>query len=339
MNGIETDFTVSRENFILKMYLDTNVLLDFFEGNDDDGSLTFLNLIKDVRNTSPFYKDHLQLVISPQVYWELLGNLKINGYFRLLIDQNSSRGIKYITSRARRLKNMSVDDIQEIQNFLEQKKTELLQLLELTSLNDIFQIETEHHRYHVDLVEQLIMTTSLSYKDAIVLASAVIQEVDVFVTNDGEFQKSIRQLQQGVIPAIQQTFCQTTIRPREIKSLKNLNRLYTEVINKRIAEGVLHPIAQVQNWYRDKQVIGLTNAATPIQVGSHLVILKLPPKKTNFEKEPSLLLIRVEKGNIRDYYTNKPCQEGVNVTIKLPKEVSINRGTNLQNAFVFLLAW
>ncbi len=338
MNGYGTDFTVSLEHFILKMYLDTNVLLDFFEGNDDTCSLTFLNLIKDARRTSPFYKDYLQLTISPQVYWELLGNLKINGYFRRLVNQNSLRGIKYITSRARRLKNMSVEDIQEIQNILEQKRAELRQLLGLTSLNEVFRTETGQNDYHVDLVEQLIMTTSLSYKDAIVIASAMIQEVDVFITNDQEFKKSISQLQQAEIPSTQLTFRQLTIFPREIKSLKNLNQLYTEVINKKITEGILRPITRVKNWYRNEQVIGMTNAAMPIQIGSHLVILKLPSKKSKFEREPLLLLDRVKKGHFRNYHTNEPCQVGTDVTIKLSENTRLIEEINLQNSLVFLLA-
>lgn len=170
---------ISISDLNLRLFVDTNVLIDYLEDFDDKKAKSFIDLFKS------FNFENAELVTSDYVIWELKDYFRKDLYVKKMINEakwgfNRARkgieGFKGIDKEV--MKEFGVE-ISNIVNRLKKNENE-----DILNIQNLMNEKTEKFS---EFIESLLRLSKISYKDAMIFASAYYTQSHVLVTIDEKF--------------------------------------------------------------------------------------------------------------------------------------------------------
>ena len=313
--------TISREDFKLRLFVDTNVLIDYLEDFDGNKGKSFLELFK----KSDF--ENIELVTSDYVRWELYGHLRADLYAREMI---TARGWSFNRTRKRinEFKGVTMEEMGEIGKTVKNMVNQLEES-EGKVFIPVKRLMSEQTEGFSEIIERVLQSSKISYKDTMVLVSALYTESHILVTIDEQFKGEGNR-----IAELEEEKADLPIKislkfkpPSEFSSEEDIKRSYKEWFDER-NEG--KKIGRVIGYLSEVSVIGVECRDYTIREADYIYVVKFVDAKDIVKR-----LFKVEKGCLRDYETKKPIKEGKKVTIKLPDDLAFE-GLNIENAIIFL---
>lgn len=314
---------ISRSNFNLRLFIDTNVLIDYLEDYDKQKAKSFIELFKN----SNF--NNIELVTSDYVIWELFDYFRKDLYVKKMINE-----LKWGFNRARKgIKDFKDVDMEVMKGFgIEiEKMVDLLKKNGSQEAITIQYIMSEKTEKFSEIIERLLRSSKISYKDTMIFASAYYTHSNVLVTIDEQFKGEGNRISE-----LEEENKNLNL-PKEI-SLKfkpPIDFSYEDIIKKNYKEWFEEnneekKIGKVIKCYDKVNVIGVECLNDYIiKVGDYIYAVKF-----NADKEIIKCSFKIKEKCLRNYDTNEPISEGKKVTIKLPDNNLM--ATNLENAGIFL---
>ena len=321
--------TISREDFKLRLFVDTNVLIDYLENYEGNKAKNFLELFK---NTD---FENIELVTSDYVLWELYGHLREDLYVKKMILE-AGWGFTRARKGINEFKGVTMEDMEKfgmtIQNMVNQ--------LEESEGNDfipVIRLMSEQTEKFSEIIERVLRFSKFSYKDTMVLVSALYTQSNILVTIDEQFRKEGRRIteleeeRESLPTAFLEKSGLADLKfkpPSEFSSEENIKRSYKEWFDARSGK---KEIGTVIEYWSEPNVIGVEcfNDYT-IKEEDYVYVVKFVEGNDIVKR-----LFKVERGCLGDYETEKPIREGEKVTIKLPDDL-VSEGLNIENAIIFL---
>lgn len=316
---------ITRPDINLRLFIDTNVLVDYIEGFDERKSITFIELF---RNRS---FDNIELITSDYVLWEFYGHFRDELYIRKLVkDHNYGHISANRECRRGNFRKVSLKDMKiigtTIESYIEQFEESPMSVQRL--------INKELAGFS-DMTEEILRCSKFSYKDAIVFVSALFTRSHIIITLDETF-SSERHL--AVLKEALEDL-KTTLEPLglsiDIEFNKPEDFSSEDCVKKNYKEWFLRSnkrkqLGNVINVWPKQNVIAVECLHDFfIRSGDYLCLIKFVNSLDFVMK-----VFEVIKGNLRDYDTNKDIAQGTKVTIKLPPDIKCK--SNFQNAMIFL---
>jgi len=313
--------TISRYDFNLRLFVDTNVLIDYLEIFEGNKAKNFLELFK----TSDF--ENIELVTSDYVLWELYGHLREDLYVKKMILE-AGWGFNRARKGINEFKGVTMADMEKFGMTI-QNRVNQLEESEGNDFIPVIRLMSEQTEKFSETIERVLRFSKFSYKDTMVLVSALYTESHILVTIDEQFKGEGNR-----IAELEEEKADLPIEislkfkpPSEFSSEEDIKRSYKEWFDER-NEG--KKIGRVIGYWSEVSVIGVECRDYTIREEDYIYVVKFVDAK-NFVKR----LFKVEKGGLRDYETEKPIKEGKKVTIKLPDDLAFE-GLNIENAIIFL---
>jgi predicted nucleic acid-binding protein len=312
---------ISRADFHLRLFVDTNVLIDYLEGFDGNKAKSFLDLFK--KSDS----ENIELVTSDYVLWELYGHLREDLYVKEMI-LDKSWGFNRARKGINEFKGVTMEEMEKIGVSIKNRVNQLEESegKDFIPVRRLMSEQTEEFSW---TIERLLQCSKFSYKDTMVLVSALYTKSHILVTIDEQFKGEGNR-----IAELEEEKADLPIEislkfkpPSEFSSEEDIKRSYKEWFDAR-NEG--KKLGKVIKYWLEPNVIGVEcfNDYT-IMAEDYIYVVKFIEAKSIVKR-----LFKVEKGCLRDYETKKMIGAGKKVTIKLPDGSS--ESVNLENAIIFL---
>ena len=315
---------ITRSDVNLRLFIDTNVLIDYVEQFDERKSKTFIELFR--KNNF----DNIELITSDYVLWEFYGHFKDELYIRKLVNDHNYGHIG-ANRECRRgdFRKASLEDMKTmgdtIESYVEQFEENPLSVQRL--------INRELHHFS-DMTEAILRCSKFSYKDTIVFVSALFTRSHIIITLDETFsserhlevlKEALKDLKTTLEPfglPIDIEFCKPTDFSSENSVKKNFKAWFLK--NNRNKQ-----LGKVINVWPKRNVLGIQCLRNfSINLGDYLCLTKFV-KGIDFRMK----IFEVTEGNLRDYDTNQEIIKGSKVTVKLPLGIKCEPW---QEAMVFL---
>ena len=178
--------TISRYDFNLRLFVDTNVLIDYLEIFEGNKAKNFLELFK----TSDF--GNIELVTSDYVLWELYGHLREDLYVKKMILE-AGWGFNRARKGINEFKGVTMADMEKFGMTIQNRVNQL----EESDGNDfipVIRLMSEQTEKFSETIERVLRFSKFSYKDTMVLVSALYTQSNILVTIDEQFRKEGRRI-------------------------------------------------------------------------------------------------------------------------------------------------
>lgn len=309
---------ITRSDLKLRLFVDTNVLIDFIENFDEKKSKTFIELFK----SKSF--NNVELVTSDYVLWEFYGHFRDELYVKKLIKNLKYGYINAVQEcRRRSYRKASLRDMEKIgetiTGYLKQFAENPVSIQKLVGKRiDGF----------TEAVEKILQCSKFSYSDTIVFVSALLTRSNMIVTHDETFASDshLNELKESL---------ENLPLPLDIVFKKPEDFSTEDLVKKNYKKWFLKhnknkEIGKVIKVWPKKNTIAIECINNYfIKQEDYLCIVKFL-KKTDF----TMIIDRVKKDNLRDYKTSKVIPFGKQVTIKLTSVKKCN--PRIKGALVFL---
>ncbi len=312
---------ISRSDFNLRLFIDTNVFIDYLENFDTQKAKSFIELFKN----SNF--DNIELVTSDYVLWELYDYFRKDLYVKKMINE-----FKWGFNRARKgIKEFKGVDCEVMKGFGNEIINRVNQLRKNGNedIIDIQYLMGEKTEKFSEIIETLLRSSKISYKDTMIFASAFYTHSHILVTIDEQFKgegNRINDLEEEK-KDLPKGFFLKFKPPTEFSSEENIKRNYKDWFEEYNEE---NKIGTVFDCYHKVNVICVECLDDyVIKAGDYICAAKF-----NETEEMVKKLFKVKENCLRDYETGEPLSEGKKVTIKL-SDNSL-KASNLENASIFL---
>lgn len=304
----------------LRLFIDTNVLIDFIEGQDNKKARSFIELFKN----SKF--NNIEILTSDYILWEIYGHMREEFYIEELIKKFN---YGYISANKECRKNpfrlVSLSQMELIGKRIQEcinrfKNTPVV-------IERLFNKEVEKFS---ELIEKLLQVSKFSYSDAIIFASAVVTNSHIIITLDETFSSDnhLNELKEA-LKELPQRFQEIEFKKPE--DFSNMRKAKKEFKNWFIKHNKNKQIGEVVKIWPKRNVIGVNCFKKFfIQENDYLCIVKFR-NELNFTYK----IIKVKRGCLKDYKSKRVIKRGKEVTIKLPKKIKCKL---LDGAMVFLFA-
>lgn len=309
--------TLAPADFNLRLFIDTNVLIDHIEEFDENKAQTFVNLF----GTGDF--KNVELVTSDYVLWELYGHLREELYLRdMILKKNYS--CKRAHKGSRDFEKVSLRDMERFGVEVKKKVQSLERVITIEKLANV-----KSYGF-ADVVEKLLQSSKFSYKDAIIFVSALYTRSHIIITADEAFSKEdhLKKLKQAMEDLPNEEFKHVLFKkPKNLTTEMQVRKLYKNWFENCLKDKKL---AKVINHWPNKNTLGVRCFHNYIlKEGDYLCLVKF------FGNILTSFNFRVEQDNLWDYDEEQPVKEGKTVTIKLPDSFSY-RDKNWRNGVLFL---
>jgi len=323
--AIVTRPTISREEFILTIYLDTNILIDFVDGFENNGCKKLLDLLNELKKN--YQNANIRFVTSEYAAWEAWGHFKVDLYIKNRICSAKPWGVNRAIKGAADFHNADDMEMVSIGAHLDAKA-------DFSSFVDIINWSDADSSFS-NFVEIIVKRSKLSYKDSIIFASAaVLARAGILVTNDHQFNlegnritelrtgfESIKKIRADAkIPKI--------IQADKICDLAPLKAYYAGWFNSEYSERAIGTVTHVYDGCGVVEV--QCNGQNFLQIDDYVFFVK---DSVNLSGLAPLSAFKIEVNNLKDPATNMACEKGSHITIKPPNPVYV---TNMLGAKVFL---
>jgi predicted nucleic acid-binding protein len=320
MGEDETRPSISVSDFNMRIFIDTNVLIDFVEDRDEKNAKSFIELFKN----SVF--SNIELVTSDYILWEFNSHFREDLYIKKLINDyqfwhlSASKECRKSTFKKVTIPDMETfdDNIKQYVNKFAKNPVSIERLIgkELNGFNE--------------LMDKILRSSKFSYQDSIVFVSAIYTNSHIIMTLDETFssESHLRELREAVrsIPHLKLIEFK---KPKDFSSESHLKKEYKTWF---IKQNKNKQIGSVYKYFPGKKVICvncLNNYTLRAKDYIYLVNFDI---KTHDKFYKSF---QIESAGLRDFKTNCIIKEGNNVTIRLPEDFFLN-GQALKNAMVFV---
>lgn len=309
--------TISLSDFKLRLFVDTNVIIDYTESFNRNKARTFINFF---RYNS--FKD-VELVTSDYVLWEFYGHYREELYIRKLVQE---RHYGYIAAnKLCRRGDFRRINLREMRLFGNIIRGHVRQIENIISIQKLIGRELPAFSENV---ENLLQCSKFSYKDAIVFVSALYSQANIIITLDQTFsdEEHLKKLKQAIR--------RWPINPGKIifkepkdfrnqKSIKKEYKAWFEEYNKGKIIGNI-----IKYWARSKVIQVRCLKRHIIKENDYLYIVKFVDERL------FRYAFKIELGDLRSPRTRRPIIKGKNVTIKLPSQFPYNN-KNWDRGMVF----
>lgn len=316
-------------DFRLRLFVDTNVLIDYVEDFDEKKAATFLNLFK----KSPIRKkpkiDDVELVISDYVLWEFYGRTREELYAQRLVNKYN---YGYISANKEcRQGNFRRASIRCMKQFGNKIKGYIRKIVEDERLIYLDRLIGKKVHGFSETVDKILQCSKFTYKDAIVLASAYFTKSNIIITCDEHFKQSrIDELEKAIknwpINPGQIIFK----KPNEFDTLAKIRLGHKNWFIERNKEKIF---GNVVKYYPKRNVIEIKcRRKNLLHEGNYLYLIKFFNNKIlKFHfKVPNY-----ESGNFKSAKTKRPINKGRHITIKLPAKFPYKQ-KKWQGGYIFL---
>jgi predicted nucleic acid-binding protein len=310
----------------LRLFIDTNVLIECIEEFDEKKSKTFMELFKN-KNF-----ENIELVTCDYALWELYGHSRSELYVRKLVQENKYGFINASNESTRKesFRKASINDMKTFSTQIRGRITELENkplTIEKLIGSDI--------GIFGDVVEAVLHCSKLSYKDSIIFASAFFTNSHRIVTLDDFFSREgrIKELTEALdsLRGILKTRTKMEIEFKKPEAFSNEFLAKSEFMKWFKTHNQSKQLAEIINVWSDTNAIGLQCLKSKyfIRVEDYLCLIKF-----HDNDDFDMKVFKLEKGNLRDYETDKEITQGNKVTIRLPS--NIKSEPRMINAGVYL---
>lgn len=320
--------TISRYDFNLRLFVDTNVLIDYLECFDGNNAKSFLEMFK----KSDF--ENIELVTSDYVRWELYGHLRADLYAREMITARRW-GFNRTRKGMMEFKDVTPEEMEKFGN----NAKNMVNQLEESEGKDFIRVRrlmSEQTEGFSEIIERLLQRSKISYKDTMVLVSALYTNSHIVVTIDEQFKKEGRRFTklEKERESLPTDFIENSglgdlkfETPAKFSSEEDIKRCYKKWFDDRNEE---KKIGTVTRYWSEPNIISVEcfNDYT-IKEEDYIYVVKFIDAKNIVKR-----LFKVEKGCLGDYETENSIREGKKVTIKLPDDSL--ESVKLENAIIFL---
>jgi len=304
----------------LRIFVDTNILIDYIENRDTGKAKSFIELFRGNNEIL----NNIEIITSDYVLWEFYGHLREEFYIRELIENFD---YWYVSAnkecRRRPFRKISLSQMKSIGD----KITKCINSFKDNPVTIEKLIDKKLEGFS-ELIEKLLQISKFSYSDAIVFASALLTNSHMILTLDETFssEKHLEELKKALedLPA---PFHEIEFKkPEDFSTIEKVKKEFKKWFTRHNAD---KKIGEVTKVWPQKNVIAIRCFNNFfIKEDDYLCLVKFT-KGTHFTYK----IIKVK--NLRDYETEKPTTIGRKVTIKLPNEINCKK---LDNATVFLVA-
>lgn len=304
---------ITSADFKLRLFIDTNVLIDYVEKFNVRKSIDFLNLFERKKTSRKSGRDNIELVTSDYVLWEFYGHYRQELYARELV---AKKGYGYIQANKEAQKdNFRCVDIKSMRRFGDKINREIA-AIENKGVISIQRLIGKEFQGFSEFIDKVLQSTKFSYKDAIVLVSALFTRADSIITCDeqGFHKDRIEELREAMqtcpIPKAKIIFK----KPDEFSSLAKIKREYKLWFDERNSD---KSIGKIIKYYPRINVIEIKcNKGCSLKEKDNIYFVQFFDNK-NFVK----FLVKIPRkasGNFQNPKTRKPIQKGRHISIKLP---------------------
>lgn len=311
--------TLGRPDFTLRLFIDTNIIIDCLEKNPENESLPFIESLKD--NSHEF----IEIVSSDCVLWELYDYIRGEYYAETMYPGWSFKKVK---SGLKEFKGIDETSIREMRAFIDSKVDALLDVdmasiitFENAMISDISEF------YH--FVKTLLQTSKFSREDAIVVVSAILASAHILITMDRQFHG------EGTsrAPMLKSEFESLSIdwkidfkSPRELTATDGILKMYKEWFMETNRDKIIGNVTKV---YSQASVICVECISDYcLKVGDYVCIIKFKEDSTMIKE-----VFKIEQNNLQDYVSTEKIESGSYVTISVP---SLTFSQEFTNAKVYI---
>ena len=311
---------LSSADMKLRLFIDTNVLIDYIEDRDNKKARSFIELFKN----SKF--DNIEMLTSDYVLWEVYGHMREEFYIEELI-KNFNYG--YISANKECRKNpFRLVSLSQME-LIGKRIVECVNKFKNNPIviERLFSKEVEKFS---ELIEKLLQTSKFSPSDAIIFASALVTNSHIIITLDETFSSDshLNELKEA-LKELPEQFKEIEFKKPE--DFHNKRKVKREFKNWFIKHNENKQIGKVFKIWSKRNVIGVKCFGRSfIQENDYLCIVKF---KNGIDF--TYKIIEVKNGCIRDYKSRQLIKRGKEITIKLPKKV---KSKLLGGAMVFLFS-
>jgi len=207
----------------VRIFVDTNVLIEFFENLDNNPSKQFLEEASS--------DDRVELLTSDFVIFEVLEFLRREYYIKSKIDGGWCTRRAY--RKSRNFENFSQADFTSMKKEINNHMNKIAEIVEIIPLEEF--IDKNLGISFSEIVKHFILSTKIEKNDVLALTSALLTQSHVFLTKDEDFAREGRRI------AMLEEFLKELPIPLSIKffSPKPPNNLSIREYIKKIYEKVL----------------------------------------------------------------------------------------------------
>jgi len=312
--------SISASDFNMRLFIDTNVLIDFILEYDEKKSKSFIELFKNSRI------ENVELVTSDYVLWEFYGHFRDELYVRKLISDNKYGHIGANKECRRRIfKKVNLPDMENFGNAI---KGYVQQFAE--NPVSIQRLIGETLDGFSNFIEKILQSSKFTYQDSIVFVSALYTRSHLIVTLDEPFssERHLQDLREALssVPLNIDIEFKKPINFSTENDVKKEYKIWFEKQNKN------KQIGKVFHYYPRKKVI-CVECLKPYTLRTKDYIYLVNFNETTNDK--FIKSFQIKTDGMRDFKTKEIIKEGKKVTIKLPEDFSLSGGS-LANTMVFI---
>jgi len=322
---------ISLQDFKLRLFLDTNVLIDFVEECDRKKCVVFLKMFGKSKIRKKAKVSDVELVTSDYVLWEFYGHCKEESYAKWLIEKYNC-GLISVGKECKNA-NFNQADPEQMNQFGNEIKEHIKNMTEDEEIVYLHRLIGQEIAGFSETIDKILQCSKFSYKDAIVLTSAYFTQANMIITCDEQH------FGQGHLDQLKEALGDWPINPGQMEyrkpdSFSNLSKIrsvYKEWFIKRNKSKIIGTIVK---YYPRKNVMEIKcKKGCSLSENDSVYLarffnnenlgkfwLKIPPKAN---------------GNFRIMRTNNSIDEGQHVTIKIPSKFPYKK-KEWTNGWVFL---
>lgn len=314
----------------LRMFVDTNVLIDYVEGFNDRKSVTFLNLFKKSKVLKRPRVPDVELVMSDYVLWEFYGHHREELYTRMLVEKHNYGLIG--ASKVSRIGMFRKANAKSMKGFGKTIREHVQKLTEQDQILYLDRLIAKHHTGFSETIDRILQCSKFPYKDAIVLVSAFFTGADRIVTRDERHMggRSLTELREAMKSWSINPGEIEVKRPADLSTAGKIRHEYKEWFSNRNKDKI---IGDAVKYYPTKNVLEIKcRSKCRINENDHLLLIRFSDGKTSkfWFRVPA-----VASSRLRDASTRKPITKGRHVTIEMPAQFRRSK-KNWKGAWVFV---
>jgi predicted nucleic acid-binding protein len=308
------------EDVRIRLFIDTNVLIDFVQGVDEKSCKTFLNLFAQKKF------ENIEMVTSDYVLWEFYGHFKDELYVRKLVEKYHY-GYLSASKKCNWRNKFGKATLEDMNSFGETIQGNVKQF-ENNPIHIERLIGKEIDGFS-ELVDLILQRSKFSYKDAIVFVSALSTDSDFIITCDEDFStenqlESVREALDSVKELKSEI---KFLKPEEISTEEKVKRMYKDWF---LTKNKDRQVGKVLKVWPEKKCIAVECIKDNfLKVGDYLCLIKFY-RDIDFE----IRLLQIKNGDLWDYETETEVMKGGKVTIKLFPDSNIE--PFMEDAMVFV---
>ncbi len=294
--------TIALEDLKLRVFVDTNVLIDCFVTPEQD----VIDFVTEAAGS-----DSLELVTSDYALWEQNEFIRKHTWVKDLVNGNRSHN-EALTYRLKLSDALRQTVEQNIHACKSQR--EALNILNY-NLMDEATLDGDFFAW----LELLTIHSTISNQDLLILLSAYVTKSKAILTKDSGFNSSVSE-----VAGLEETLG-TSLLPSALKGIRFINNLAKkpqEYYNEWF-EQIISPqkIGDCMHFYSKTNVLGAQCiTAHEIEVGDYLLAAKVL-ENGEFKK----VVFRVNDDSLQDYDKEEKVTKASKVTIKLPADVAAKK--------------